>query len=505
MVARRNLHILCVVFGLWKSVRSQKPLTCSWTEDDERDPALELMKYDVGDGPQETWVYVEPDITSFYQGDAPANTKVTPVFKGFQGKFINLGRDTVDLWWEATLGGTKHIMRRHQGFTASGTATFPGHSFVFTPIDDKEKILTRLIVKSYPENLYVYDPYIVEGDPQQTAANLEVLSTDDRAKYEHWRKTLSFHEQYRNFTGRSYLANYLRDPPMHFMWRADYFGQTHWVETRETHFKTVPEDKSLLEPILSHGSKRELKDSEPRMLHEYRDGASTMNLTLKVLSCAPRAFEIENFLSRQEVEHIVQLASGVDLKLSSTGDITGHKETPKELQTDSRRTRTSYNSWVPREKSPIIDAIYRRAADVMRIDEALLRHRSDHTEWTNLTSTKPLAEQLQLVHYGPGQEYTAHHDFGFSRIDDQFQGARFGTLLLYLNEGMAGGETSFPRWSNAETFHELSIKPEVGKAVLFYSQLPDGNLDDLSHHAAKPVTDGEKWLINLWTWDPIYD
>lgn len=86
----------------------------------------------------------------------------------------------------------------------------------------------------------------------------------------------------------------------------------------------------------------------------------------------------------------------------------------------------------------------------------------------------------------------AHHDFGFSRIEDDYQGARFATLLLYLNEGMVGGETSFPRWVNAETFKALDVKPEKGKAVLFYSQLPDGNLDDFSHHAALPVTEGEK-------------
>lgn len=59
-----------------------------------------------------------------------------------------------------------------------------------------------------------------------------------------------------------------------------------------------------------------------------------------------------------------------------------------------------------------------------------------------------------------------------------------------------GGETSFPRWVNAETFKALDVKPEKGKAVLFYSQLPDGNLDDFSHHAALPVTDGEKVSVD---------
>jgi prolyl 4-hydroxylase len=93
-------------------------------------------------------------------------------------------------------------------------------------------------------------------------------------------------------------------------------------------------------------------------------------------------------------------------------------------------------------------------------------------EYPDLGTKKSIAESLQLVHYGLTQEYTAHHDFGFSRIGNKAQGARFATLLLYLNEGMSGGETSFPRWVNAETFHELKVTPTVGKAVLFYSQLP---------------------------------
>merc|ERR1711907_388043 len=105
---------------------------------------------------------------------------------------------------------------------------------------------------------------------------------------------------------------------------------------------------------------------------------------------------------------------------------------------------------------------------------------------------------LQLVHYDVAQEYTAHHDFGYSHIDDNDQGARFATILFYLNDDMAGGETSFPRWGNGQTFRELMVKPEAGKAILFYDQLPDGNMDDFSQHSAKPVIRGEKWLINLW-------
>jgi prolyl 4-hydroxylase len=248
-------------------------------------------------------------------------------------------------------------------------------------------------------------------------------------------------------------------------------------------------------------------------------------MTLKVMSCAPRVFEIQNFLSQAEVDHILDLAQEEDLHLSATGE--SGAETI-EGESEIKNTRTSFNSWLEREKSPIVDSIYRRSADLLRIDEALLRRRGDG-EHPDFDSDKTVAESLQLVHYEGGQEYTAHHDFGYSAVDSKWQNARFATLLFYLNEGMVGGTTEFPRWVNAETFYGLEAVPEVGKvsfyettgrlfvpmrkvidnslfllipmfffqAVLFYSQLPDGNYDDFSQHAATPVTEGEKWLINV--------
>jgi prolyl 4-hydroxylase len=85
-----------------------------------------------------------------------------------------------------------------------------------------------------------------------------------------------------------------------------------------------------------------------------------------------------------------------------------------------------------------------------------------------------------------------HFDFFPSNIEDKGQPARFATLLLYLNNPEKGGETSFPRWVNAKTKDILEVTPSVGKAVLFYNQLPDGNYDDRSQHSAKPLIKGEK-------------
>ena len=122
-------------------------------------------------------------------------------------------------------------------------------------------------------------------------------------------------------------------------------------------------------------------------------------MTLKVLSVRPRTIEISNFLSEVEVDHIVEYAKNANMQKSTVGQGAKRKQ-------DS--VRTSYNTWVPRETDQIFDAVYRRAADLLRIDEALFRHRDgERPDWPN---NKTIGEDLQLVHYNVKQEYTAHHD-----------------------------------------------------------------------------------------------
>ncbi len=202
---------------------------------------------------------------------------------------------------------------------------------------------------------------------------------------------------------------------------------------------------------------------DARLLSEYRDEGPYLNMTLRVISCSPRAFEIVDFLSKAEVDHIMYLTTGMKLHRSTTA---GGSEIDS-LRDNTKGTRTSLNTWVYREKDAVIDTIYRRAADLLCINEALLQPRSED-EYPHMDSRCSLAEALQLVHYKVGQEYTTHHNFGYSRILQREQPARFATLLLYLNKVMEGGATQFPRWVNAETSEGLNVEPKVGKAVLFY-------------------------------------
>ena len=69
----------------------------------------------------------------------------------------------------------------------------------------------------------------------------------------------------------------------------------------------------------------------------------------------------------------------------------------------------------------MIDAIYRRAADLMQMNEALLRTRDEDEMPDYPYARETIAENLQLVHYSVGQEYTPHHDFGYAPVGDEYQ------------------------------------------------------------------------------------
>jgi hypothetical protein len=67
----------------------------------ERDEALHLMKYNVGNGDEMMYAYIEPSLEQMYQytHPVPSTTKVVPKFNGHAGKFINMSNKPVWLYW----------------------------------------------------------------------------------------------------------------------------------------------------------------------------------------------------------------------------------------------------------------------------------------------------------------------------------------------------------------------------------------------------------------------
>ena len=278
-------------------------------------------------------------------------------------------------------------------FGAAGTASYPGNKFQVTLTDKPDKILnTFTTVKG--QNIYTFEPF--KGDYGKA---YQKLSAPDFQNYMTQHNNMLFAKQYKAKTGREWLALYgHRFPPRYHMWPAESLGQTHTITTKEIHFVEYPPEEELAKGISLYGPRPE----EITRNRKFRDTYPTMNLTLTVLSAAPRVFEIQNFLSDLEVDHILQIANNKDDLSTSTTRAGKHAHA-----TEQKSSRTSTNTWIGRHESIVLDAIYRRAADVLQIDEKFLRYRRK-LEIPEFSESKVgIAESLQLVHYDVGQQYVS--------------------------------------------------------------------------------------------------
>mmetsp|Transcript_11382 Transcript_11382/g.24280 ORF Transcript_11382/g.24280 Transcript_11382/m.24280 type:complete len:687 (-) Transcript_11382:83-2143(-) len=247
---------------------------------------------------------------------------------------------------------------------------------------------------------------------------------------------------------------------------------------------------------------------------------------LEVISLEPRVFDVFNFFDRGESAAIVEkalkeTAETHRIKRSSTG-ASGYNVNSQ---------RTSENGFDTHGKQA--QAVKRRCMSVLGFD----------------TYEESLTDGLQVLRYNKTTAYIPHldwiddyqkqqeHDFDTEHLGSN----RFATILLYMSdlEEWAGGETVFSHgwppnqpeedrvqfqdalealrnsgdvstmlkknsWEEkmvARCRSRLNIRPHSSRAVLFYSQNPDGTPDNNSMHGGCPVIHGEKWAANLWVWN----
>ena len=113
---------------------------------------------------------------------------------------------------------------------------------------------------------------------------------------------------------------------------------------------------------------------------------------------------------------------------------------------------------------------------------------------TQLRAPLPCLEMSQVLHYGVGQEFVLHCDFldpQAMREEIARNGQRVATVLIYLNDGYEGGETSFPRLG-------INHRGKPGDALVFGNVDAAGLPDERSQHAGTPPTAGEKWVFSQW-------
>lgn len=136
---------------------------------------------------------------------------------------------------------------------------------------------------------------------------------------------------------------------------------------------------------------------------------------------------------------------------------------------------------VSTDAGPVMDAGTRSNARVM-VDDA----RAAATLWDRVRGHVPahvegraargLNERLRFYRYDPGERFAVHRDGFFRRPDGE---RSFLTLLVYLNEGFEGGETTFLDGMRA-------IRPMTGAAVLFPHAL---------WHEGSAVRRGRKYVL----------
>ena len=255
-------------------------------------------------------------------------------------------------------------------------------------------------------------------------------------------------------------------------------------------------------------------------------GPRGLPVSLEVMSLQPRVFDIYNFFDRAESAAIVDKALRETsdthrMKRSSTG-ASGYNLNSK---------RTSENGFDTHGSEA--QTVKRRCMDILGFDEYI----------------ESLTDGLQVLRYNKTTGYFPHYDW----IDDHGKkeehnfdsegigSNRFATILLYMSDlgERDGGETLFSNgWpvGQAEEDHvklndalealrasgdvegllkegsweeqmvancrsRLAVRPHSSRAVLFYSQHPDGSVDRSSLHGGCPViTDQPKWAANLWAW-----
>lgn len=187
----------------------------------------------------------------------------------------------------------------------------------------------------------------------------------------------------------------------------------------------------------------------------------------------PRVVVFGGMLSDAECEGLMALAAPRLLRSETVDNHTGGSEV--------NAARTSDGMFFERGEAPLIQALERRIAELLR--------------W-------PLenGEGLQVLRYRPGAEYRPHHDYfdpahaGTATIL-QRGGQRVGTLVIYLNTPEGGGATTFPDVG-------LEVAPVRGNAVFFSYERPHASTKTL--HGGAPVTAGEKWVATKWLREGVF-
>jgi len=185
---------------------------------------------------------------------------------------------------------------------------------------------------------------------------------------------------------------------------------------------------------------------------------------MKAVHGDPPVFEIDNVFTTEVCDSYISRAETLGLKVQS-----------QTFDSNSGSKRTSTTWYMP----------YKEVPELIELA----------TKLTGLPSSQ--FEEPQIVRYEMGQQFSWHYD-AIPTSQNNNGGNRLATLLVYLNTLplSSGGATCFKDLN-------IQIKPEQGKALLFFPCFANGSPDDRTMHSGQICSD-TKWIAQIWIHESDY-
>jgi len=188
----------------------------------------------------------------------------------------------------------------------------------------------------------------------------------------------------------------------------------------------------------------------------------------------PRVLYTRHFLTDEECESVVNMSLPYFQRSQVAAYDKGQQGATKLNIVDN--ARTSSGTWISR----------------LNMNFVIRKFTKRISHWSQLAPDH--GEDIQVLEYKIGQEYKPHVDYFDPKYYEHFLqngGQRIASVLCFLNDVPAGGETIFP-------YVNLKVKPKKGAAILWYNAFPNGTLDATSAHGGAPVMEGVKYVAIQW-------
>lgn len=181
----------------------------------------------------------------------------------------------------------------------------------------------------------------------------------------------------------------------------------------------------------------------------------------------PLIFTYDNFMTPEECQYVINAAIP-KLKVATV-----YNETVKaDVVEDIRKCKVCYFN---HKHDEVFYGLIKRFSEVTNV------HQSH-------------AEMFQIVSYEEGEYFDYHIDAFTPDESPMFLDGhqRMITTMVYLNDVLEGGETSFKMLN-------LNIKPAEGRLLVFQNCQKNTNTPNPhTMHAGMPIKKGVKYVMNVW-------